>query len=63
MLVVHSVTAFSAQQPQEQRYPFLLVDAVFSCVQTMVWMPVLGIFNERTDVGAGELHTGSVRTP
>ena len=25
-----------AQQPQEQRYPFLSVCAVFSCVQTMV---------------------------
>ena len=36
-----------AQQPQEQRYPFLSVCAAFSCVQTMVWLPVLGIFNMR----------------
>ena len=34
-----------AQQPQEQLYPFLSVCAVFSCVQTMVWLPVFGIFN------------------
>ena len=37
---------------QEQRYPFLSVCAVFSCVQTMVWLPVFGIFNVRTDVDA-----------
>ena len=36
-----------AQPPQEQRYPFLSVCAVFSCVQTMVGC---GIFNVRTDV-------------
>ena len=29
-----------AQLPQEQRYPFLSVCAVFSCVQTMVWLPL-----------------------
>ena len=40
------------QQPQEQRYPFLTVRAVFSCVQTKVWLPVLGVFNVRTDVKA-----------
>ena len=34
-----------AQQLQEQRYPFLSVCAVFSCVRTMVWLPVFGIFN------------------
>ena len=38
----------TAQQPQEQRYPFLSVCAVFSCVQTMVCLPVFGIFNVRT---------------
>ena len=32
-----------AQQPQEQRYSFLSVSAVFLCVQTMVWLPVFGI--------------------
>ena len=31
-----------AQQPHEQRYPLLSVCAVFSCVQTMVWLPALG---------------------
>ena len=31
------------QQPQEQRHPFLSVCAVFSCVKTMVWLPVFGI--------------------
>ena len=44
-----------AQQPQEQRYPFLSVCAVFSCVQTIVWLPlvpVFGIFNVHTDVDA-----------
>ena len=34
-----------AQELQEQCYPFLLVCAVFPCVQTMVWLPVFGIFN------------------
>ena len=38
-----------AQQLQEQHYLFLSVCAVFSCVQTMVWLPVFGIFNVRTD--------------
>ena len=41
-----------AQQPQEQRYPFLSVCAVFLCVQTMVWLPMFGIFNTHTDVPA-----------
>ena len=56
-----------AQQPQEQRYPFLSVSAVCSCVRTVVrlsvsavcscvrtvlWLPVFEIFNVRTDVGA-----------
>ena len=40
------------QQPQEQWYPFLTVRAVFACDQTMVWLPVLGFFNVRTDVNA-----------
>jgi len=38
------------QQPQERRYPFLPVSAVFSCVQTTVQLPVFGIFIVRTDV-------------
>ena len=40
------------QQPQEQRYPLLTVRAVFSRVQTKIWLPVLGIFNVRTDANA-----------
>ena len=35
----------TAQQPQEQRYPYLSVCAVFSCVQTVAWLPLFGIFN------------------
>ena len=38
------------QQPQEQHYPFLPVWAVFLCVQTVVWLPMFGIFNMCTDV-------------
>ena len=30
------------QQPQEQRYPFRTVRAVFSFVQTKVWLPFFG---------------------
>ena len=41
-----------AQQPQKQHFPFLIVCAVFLCVQTMVLLPILGIFNVRTDVEA-----------
>ena len=35
-------------QPQKQRYPFLTVRAVFPCVRTKVWLPMLGVFNVRT---------------
>ena len=52
-----------AQQPQEQRYPFLPVSVVFSCVLTMVWLPVFGIFNVHTDVDACDYTQGAVRTP
>ena len=38
------------QQLQEQHYPFLSVCAVFLCVQTMLWLPVSGIFNVHTDI-------------
>ena len=43
-----------AQQPQaqEQRYPFLSACAVFSYVQPVLWLSVLGIINVRTDVDA-----------
>ena len=40
-------------QPLEQRYLFLSVCTVFSCVQTMVWLPVCGIFNLRTNIDTG----------
>ena len=35
-----------------------LVYAVFSCIQTMVWLPMLGIFNEQTDVNAHSCKQG-----
>ena len=38
-----------AQRPQEQPYPFLSVCGVFSCVHTMAWLPVFGIFDTLTD--------------
>ena len=38
------------QQPQEQCCQFLSVCAVFLFVQTMVWLPVFGIFNVCTNV-------------
>ena len=37
-------------KPQKQCYPFLLMCAVFLCVQTMVWLPAFGIFHFCTDV-------------
>ena len=49
-----------AQQPQEQRYPFISVCVVFSCVQTMVWLPVCGIFNVHTDVDTCDCTRGAV---
>ena len=55
------LTWVSLQQPQEQRYPFLTVRTVFSCVQAKVWLPVLGIFNLHTDAMAQEGCTGTVR--
>ena len=50
-----------SQQPEEQRYPFLSVCAAFSCVPTMVWLPVLGIFNVRADVDACDCTRGLYR--
>ena len=46
------------QQPQEQRYPFLSVCVVFWCVQTVVWLPVFGTFNVRTEVVANDCTRG-----
>jgi len=48
----------NAQQLLEQRYAFLSVCAVFSCVRTMVWLPVFGIFNVCTDVDACDCTRG-----
>ena len=52
------VDSVLVQQPQEQRYPFLPVCAVFSCVQTMVWLLVFVIFNVRTYVDACDYTQG-----
>ena len=48
--VVGRVTWVRLKQPQEQRYPFLTVLAVLSCVQTK------RIFNVHTDVNARDRH-------
>ena len=47
-----------AQQPQEQRYPFLSVCAVFSFVQTVVWLQMFRNFNMHTDVDACDCTRG-----
>ena len=46
------------QQLQEQRYPFLPVCAVFSCVLTIVWLPVFGISNVGTGADACDCARG-----
>ena len=46
------------QQPQEQRHPFLTVGVVYLCVQTKVWLPMLGILNVYTDVNACDCTRG-----
>ena len=47
------------QRPQqEQQHPFPTVCAVFLCVQTKVWLPMLGIFNVRADVKACDCTRG-----
>ena len=51
------------QQPQEQSCPFLSVCVVYSCVQTVVWPPVSGIFNMHTDIEACDCTPGAVWTP
>ena len=57
-------TRVRLQQLQEQHCLFLPVHGVFLCVQTMVWLPVFGIFNVCTgfDAGSGtqELCTNAV---
>ena len=52
-----------AQQLQEQCYPLLSMCAVFPCVQTMVQLPVCGVFNVSTVVDACDCTWGAVRTP
>ena len=49
------------QQPQQQRYPFLTVRAIFPCVPAKVWLPTLGIFNVYTDVNACDCTWGLFR--
>ena len=55
------LTRIRLQQPQEQRHLFLTVCAVFSCVQTKVWLPMLGIFNVHTDVNVFDCTQGLYR--
>ena len=45
------------QQPQEQCYVFLSVCVVFTC-ETMVWLPIFGIFNVCSDVDACDCTRG-----
>ena len=49
---------YLGKQPEELCYPFLSACAVFSCVQTMVWLSELGIFNVRTDADAWDCTRG-----
>ena len=37
----------SGTAAEEQRYPILSVRTVFSCVQSLVWLPAFGMFNVR----------------
>ena len=48
-------TRVRLQQLQEQHCLFLPVHGVFLCVQTMVWLPVFGIFNVCTGFDAGSV--------
>ena len=47
------------EQPQEQRYPFLPACAIFSCVQTLVWLTVFETFSVITSVDARDRTTPS----
>ena len=55
------LTSVRLEQPQEKRYPLLTVRAVFSCLQTKVWLPTLRIFNVRTDFNACDCIRGLCR--
>ena len=46
------------QHHKEHCYPFPLKGVVFLCVQTVVWLPVFGIFNTLTDVDACDCTQG-----
>ena len=46
---------------QKQHYPFLSVCAVSACVQTIVWLPVFGIFNVCTDTDTCDYTHGLYR--
>ena len=52
------LTLIRPQQLQEQQHPFLSACAAFSCVQTMVWLPVFRVFNVRADVNARDCTQG-----
>ena len=43
-------TWIKLQQLQQRCYLFLFLCAVFSCVQTLVWLSVFGIFNMHADI-------------
>ena len=51
-----------AQQPLEQGCLFLSEHVVFSCVQTMVWLPAFEIFSAGTVVDACDCTQGAVQT-
>ena len=46
------LTWVGLQPPQEQCCPFVRVCVLFSCAQTVLWLPVLGVFNICPDVSA-----------
>ena len=50
------------QQSQEQRYPFQTVRAVFSCIQTKVWLQALRIFDVRKMLMRVTAHEGCTDT-
>ena len=50
------------QQQQEQRYPFLTVREVLLCVRTKEELPMVWIFNVRTDVNSCDCTRGCADT-
>ena len=49
------------QHRQKLHYPFLKVCAILPCVQTKVWLPVIGLFNVHTGVHACDCTRGLYR--